>query len=251
MKFNTLILVGFIMVSSNVYCAEVELPAPDSVQPSNADLEHGYYFDNQGGYVYRNSGEVLKIVHNWGRGRNFIRFYLAKNRDVRRDHKFGEISVPVPTYANLEDLKLLVRPDNGSILILDKKKGDIIVFDKEGKLKGTIQGKDEHGNIDSNLIRHKPFASNSSATPPDASSNADLEDEPLVGRNLQEEFDAVANPSANPSQVRRRLLDQVRFQHHIQRMAAENRSLDGRQEESLPGSDDLPPMRPALRRQES
>lgn len=79
--------------------------------------------------------------------------YLSDKRTF--DLSFGKNSqAEIPTRSNPKDLELRYNPNTGSIFVSDKEKGDMIVFDKNGKIKPelTIRGKDEFGNDDSNLI---------------------------------------------------------------------------------------------------
>jgi hypothetical protein len=190
MKFNNLIVAVFIVIGSNGYCAIIF--SPDAVQPEMAK-GHGVYFNGKTMYLYEGTGRILRIGSS-GQGLYLEKLHSKKNQT--QDLSFGNGGpVLVPTKAKLKGLELRIRSDNESIFIIDKQKGDIIVFDKDGKLKGTIKGKDKDGNIDSNLTVHQPFPANLSAA-------SALSSEPVSSsapvssgsRNLQREFDEVGSP---------------------------------------------------------
>ncbi|MDR3646060.1 MAG: hypothetical protein P4L22_00800 [Candidatus Babeliales bacterium] len=95
---------------------------------------------------------------------NFSPVLVKYQSDKRTfDLSFGNNGqAEIPTISNPKNLELRYNPNTGSIFVSDKEKGDMVVFDQNGKIKPelTKRGKDEFGNDDSNLINLDSLAFN-------------------------------------------------------------------------------------------
>lgn len=210
MKFNKLIVLVLIILGSDISSSElvsfdsfdIDNTVIDSFglsQESNSSSESkkpenpGYYFNKRKAYCNKKTDIIAIAVKQPDFKPVLIKYNKETNeKDANFGRRFGSFAgtVDIPTKAKIRDLELRVKPDTGSILVIDNEKGDIIGFNKSGKIIGAIKGKDEFGNVDSNLtMALQPFSSYAASS---SSSSC--------ARNLQIALDSVANQPDEPAQ---------------------------------------------------
>lgn len=142
MKFKIIIL-GVLSIFLNIYSNEC-------VKNVEKDLDsYGRYLDKKT-YLNNTNHKITAIRDVPPNNKPVIVRYLIDGRT--RDMTFGQNGmIEIPSLAKSQDLELKYNPYTDIIFVVDIDKGDVIVFNKNGVIKQVLKGKDEHGNIDSNV----------------------------------------------------------------------------------------------------